>query len=73
MYKNECNAKLVTLMVHGFNVLCKIYYLILKFKVCQNQKIKSSCLTFLQICTYFFFFPFKVVNSFLKIKIKSLT
>jgi len=55
-------------MVQGFKVLCKIYYLMLKFRVCQNQKIKNSHLTFLQICTYLCFFPFKVVNLFQKTK-----
>jgi hypothetical protein len=29
-------------MEHGFKVYCKIYYLMLKFIVCQNQKIKIN-------------------------------
>ncbi len=45
----------------------------LKFRICQNQKIKNSCLTFFSMMYIFIFFPFKVVNPFEKNKnIKSL-
>ncbi len=41
----------------------------LKFKICQNQKIKFMLNIFLIMYT-FMFFPFKVVNSFIKKKHK---